>query len=115
MDGEVRVTNEVTGGQKGQKDIRYDLIPVQSLKAVAKVYGYGCKVYSANNWRRGYDWSLSQAALLRHYFAFADGEMNDPESGLPHLAHAAFHIFALLEYSQTHPELDDRWLEEGSP
>src|SRR5690625_7397406 len=63
--GEVRVTSD-TGGQKGSKKARFDLIPVVPLWEVAEVYGKGAEKYEDRNWERGYDWSLSFAALRRH-------------------------------------------------
>lgn len=98
---EVRTTSR-TGGQKGVKDERYDLIPVEATDALARVYAFGAQKYKDHNWRRRYEWSKSYAAAMRHMTAFWRGETNDPESGLPHPAHAMFHMAALLT-----------WLEEG--
>lgn len=106
--GEVRVTNAATGGQKGSKPERYDLIPVKPLAELARVYGHGAKKYAARNWERGYEWSLSYAALQRHVNSFWGGETWDDESGLHHLAHAIFHCMSMIEWDRTHPELDDR-------
>lgn len=66
------------------------------------------------NWRRGYEWSKSYAAAQRHMTAFWDGETNDPESGEPHLAHAGFHVLAMLTWLAEQGEgadnpFDDRW------
>jgi hypothetical protein len=99
----------VTGGEKGSKPERMDLIPAGPLEAVGRVYGFGASKYADHNWRRGYAWSLSIAALLRHVFRFVGGETKDPESGEHHLAHAVFHCLALIEWETTHPEKDDRW------
>jgi hypothetical protein len=106
--GEVRITNAVTGGQKGSKLARYDLIPVGALKALAEHYGKGAEKYADNQWRLGYDWSLSYAALQRHANAFWDGEDTDEETGSPHMAAVAWHAFALLTFAAEHPELDNR-------
>jgi hypothetical protein len=102
------VVDPDTGGQKGSALARYDLIPVGPLKKLAEHYGYGATKYDENNWRRGYAWSLSYAALQRHLNAFWGGEDMDPDSGRPHLAAAAFHCFALLEFMETNRERDDR-------
>jgi hypothetical protein len=45
---------------------------------------------------------------LGHLWAFWKGEDIDPETRLSHLASALFNISALLEYTETHPDLDDR-------
>jgi hypothetical protein len=105
---ETIITDESTGGQKGDKPSRYDLIPAYPLDNVARAYGYGASKYAPQNWRKGYKWSLSFAALMRHAWAFWRGEDNDPESGLPHLAHAAFHCLTMMEFTETHTKLDDR-------
>ena len=105
---EVRVTNALTGGEKGSKPEAFAYMPVEPQRAVARVYGYGAKKYAPRNWEQGYDWSLSYSALQRHITSFWGGEDFDPETGEPHLAHAVFHCFALMEWMRTHPELDDR-------
>lgn len=106
--GEVRVVNAETGGMKGRKPQRYELIPWNAVGAIAEVYAFGAQKYDDHNWRKGYDWSLSFGALLRHLTAFWEGEDLDPESGLPHLAHAGFHVLSLLTFMRERPELDDR-------
>lgn len=105
---ERRVVNPVTGGEKGQKVERPDLIPVGPLRAVARHYGYGATKYADRNWERGYDWNLSYAAMQRHALAFWNGEDTDAESGSHHLAAVVFHALALMEFGVTHPELDNR-------
>lgn len=112
--GEVRVTNAKTGGQKGSKSERFDLIPAIAMRKVARLYGRGALKYAAHNWRKGYDWSLSIAALERHLAAFKEGEDFDGETQCEHLASVVFHALALLTYADEHPELDDRWKPEGT-
>jgi hypothetical protein len=107
--GEVRVTNSTTGGEKGQKPQRMDLIPWSAVMDVSEVYAFGATKYADHNWRRGYAWSLSYGALLRHLAAWIDGEDRDPESGLSHVAHAGFHCLALLTFARECPDLDDRF------
>ncbi len=106
--GEVRTVNPTTGGQKGSKLARYDLIPVGPLTELAEHYGRGSLKYDDRNWELGYAWGLSYAALLRHVTSFWGGEDIDPETGGPHLAAVAWHALALREWAKTHPELDDR-------
>jgi len=105
---EVRVVDPTTGGAKGQKLARFDLIPPRPLKALAEHYGKGAAKYEDRNWERGYKWSLSYAALHRHLNAWWSGEDNDPELGSSHLDAVLFHAMALREFTDTHPELDDR-------
>jgi hypothetical protein len=107
VDDEIRVTNPTTGGQKGQKRARYDLVPSRPLRLVAETYGIGAEKYEANNWRKGVDWSLNFAALNRHLWQWWEGQRFD-DAGFHHLAAVCFHAMALMEFEVTHPELDDR-------
>lgn len=92
------------------KPERYDLIPVEALSTVAQLYGFGAQKYSAHNWRKGYEWSKSYAALQRHANEFWKGVDLDPETGLPHLAAVIFHCLTLITFMQEHPGFDDRYL-----
>jgi hypothetical protein len=107
---EVRTTSE-TGGQKGVKPQRMSLLPFRALAKISEVYGFGEKKYAAHNWRLGYEWDKSLDALERHIGAFKDGEDNDPESGLSHIAHAGFHILTLLVFilDPRYKRFDNRW------
>lgn len=107
--GEVRVTNPITGGEKGSKIERFDLIPVYPLTVLAKHYGLGALKYDSNQWRKGYEYSLSYAALQRHLTAWWNGEDLDPEFGDSHLAAVAWHAFTLLQFEKDFPEMDDRF------
>lgn len=102
---EIRIISE-TGGAKGQKSLRYDLIPSEALEEVARVYGHGVKKYDANNWRKGYPYSLSAAALERHYHAWKMGEQMDAE-GFFHLAAVIFHANTLIFRDKFQPQFDD--------
>jgi hypothetical protein len=126
---EVRTASE-TGGEKGVKLARFELIPTGPLAELASRFGLGAMKYENRNWERGYEWSKSFGALMRHAQAFWSGEDDDdlgdeayraagmdPEAfkeiygripGSSHLAAVAFHALALLEWSATHPEFDDR-------
>ncbi len=106
---ETRITNETTGGEKGQKPARMSYLPTGPLLTVAEHYAKGAEKYDDHNWRKGYDWSLSYDALQRHAMAFWAGEDIDEETGSPHMAAVVFHALALLEFAETHPELDNRY------
>lgn len=89
---------------------RTDLLPSHAILEVAKILTYGAHKYEAHNWRKGLPWSRVYAAVQRHLMAWNDGETNDKESGLNHLAHACCNLMFLIEYSKTHGDLDDRFL-----
>lgn len=105
---ETRYIDPETGGEKGTKLARFDLIPEIPLYSLAEHYGRGAAKYEDHNWRRGIPWSISFAALNRHLWAWWNGEDVDPELHSHHLDAVTFHTFALREYAVTHPELDNR-------
>lgn len=89
--------------------LRYDLIPVDALEELTKVYNMGAEKYAAHSWEKGMKMSRIYAALLRHLFAWWRGEDTDPESGLSHLAHVTWNAIALLTYvKRGMTQTDDR-------
>lgn len=106
---EVRLTSP-TGGQKGSKLARADLIPPSVLWEIAEHYGKGAHKYDDNNWMKGYDWKLSYASALRHLLKFWTGEDYDDEFDPPtkHVVAAAWHCIALAWFMDNMPEYDSR-------
>jgi hypothetical protein len=104
---EVRITSP-TGGQKGIKLARFDLIPPTVLRELAEHYGKGAKKYGDSNWRKGYDWKLSYRSVHDHLNAFWSGEDFDEETGSKHVIAAAWHCIALAWYMDDMPEYDSR-------
>jgi len=86
---------------------RMDLLDPVAMAALSQVLTFGAAKYAAHNWRKGIKQSRLIAALLRHVFAHLKGEDNDPESGLPHIAHAMCCCMFLLGLAGR-AELDDR-------
>ena len=107
--GEIRITDPNTGGQKGQKLAQLGALDPRALRILSEVAGFGGIKYERYNFAKGYKWSLSFDAMQRHLLAFWDGENNDPESGHPHLAHAAWHCLALLTFMERNKGTDDRF------
>jgi hypothetical protein len=97
---------------------RLSLFPSEAYILICRVFTYGANKYSDFNWRQGMSWRRMYDAAERHLHAWKLGEENDPESGLPHLAHAACCIAMLLTWTVvggrylTH---DDRWKEPKTP
>jgi len=86
-----------TGIKNDQEKMRYDLVPFRALDDVVRVLTYGASKYSPDNWRRvDHADERYPAAALRHMSAYLQGEEYDPESGLPHLAHAICSLMFVL-------------------
>ena len=105
--GEERVVDPATGGAKGRKLARMDLLPWDALVALSEHYGKGAGKYEDRNWERGYAWSLSFAAAQRHAAAWWQGEDIDAE-GYEHLCAWAWHSINLLAMSKRAIGTDDR-------
>lgn len=90
--------------------LRYDLLPFDGLEELTKVYTKGAEKYADRNWEKGMSWSRCVGSLLRHTFRFCLGERNDPETGLHHMAHAAWNAIALCVYDLRQVGTDDRVL-----
>lgn len=97
-----------TKGVKGVKDARFDLLPWDALWVVARIFGFGASKYAERNWENGLKWSSSKAAMDRHMALWWAGEDKDPESGLPHIAHVAWHGLVLLSHVLRGIGTDDR-------
>lgn len=85
------------------------LLDAYALEQTALVLAFGAQKYAAHNWRGGIASSRLTDAALRHILAHVDGEDADPESGLPHLAHAMCCIMFALRMAKDRPDLDDRY------
>lgn len=76
---------------------RPTLVPPSLIRAVTAIREYGCQKYhDPENWRK-VEPQRYQDALYRHWLAYLEGEVDDPESGLPHIWHCACNIAFLIE------------------
>lgn len=79
---------------------RWELMPLDCLEDIARVYTEGAKKYDDNTWQNlenGYE--RYKGALLRHLYA-AESEIFDEETGCRHLAQVAWNAIALLWISK---------------
>lgn len=83
------------------------LMPTRALREMARLYKIGADKYQPRGWERGMEWSRIWDPAFRHLLAWLDGERYDPVDGQHHLAAVAWACFALIEYEETHPELND--------
>lgn len=103
-DAPVPATGErkhITIDKKDDGKQRWSLLPADTIRSIIAVLEFGAVKYQVDNWqhvpdarRRYYD------ATMRHVAAWWGGEKNDPETGLPHLAHAATCLLFLMWFDE---------------
>ena len=78
---------------------RPSLIYYSFIKELCKVREHGIAKYgNKEDWRETENYQERYLeAIFRHIFLYAEGEKNEDESGLNHLAHAACDIMFLIE------------------
>jgi hypothetical protein len=86
-----------TRGLKFDKDkLMWELLPLEPIEDVVKILTFGAKKYAPNNWKLVDDAEARYyAAAVRHLVAWRQGELIDPESGEPHLAHLMCNVVFL--------------------
>jgi hypothetical protein len=91
---------DTVGRKHDQGKLRWGLLPWDALREIVRVLMKGAAKYAPGNWEhvpeardRYFD------ALIRHVTAWYEGERNDPEWGLHHLAHACCCLLFLLALS----------------
>ena len=98
-----------TAGRFSAGKIRYDLVAPWGMEQIAKVYTYGTIKYDDDNWWKGLRWKRDVlGCIFRHVWKWVRGEKLDDESGLHHLAHAAWNCITLMEYEKNGIGIDDR-------
>ena len=96
---EVLKVDPKTGGVKASKPAQLgtNLDPL-ALLVLGEVGPMGAQKYAPWNYLNGFDWALSYNALQRHVNLFWAGEDTDDESGIRHMAHAAWQSLCLVSF-----------------
>lgn len=81
--------------------LRWDLLPLDLIEELVKVYDYGAKKYYPESWKEIPDgYQRLKAAALRHLVAFEKGEDIDSESRLSHLICASWNLLTCYYYTK---------------
>lgn len=91
------------GMKNDRKDhkLRWDLLPLQEIEDIVRVYTAGADKYGDNTWQNldnGYQ--RYKAAMLRHLLEYEKGNEIDEETGCRHVAQVAWNAIAMLYYSK---------------
>lgn len=120
------ISDDIAAAEAVLKGLRFNKgktsitqIPPEPIIAVAKVFDksqeatdqYPNGKYPRNNWRKGLPWVEGILdSMIRHQYAFLNGENFDPESGLPHTSHILANAVMLSTYFETGTGTDDRFI-----
>lgn len=120
MSKETKKAESTSGTSQTTTALKYDsgkprvsLLQGRALYEVMKVAEMGARKYGDHNYRKGMGVTRYLDAAFRHAFVqwMFMGEDLDAESGLSHLAHAAWNLLSALELMLTKPEFDNRYKE----
>lgn len=81
--------------------LRWDLLPMEEIEDIVRVYHAGAKKYGPNTWQdldNGFE--RYRAAAARHIMAYLKGERMDKETNVHHLAAAAWNVITMLWYDK---------------
>lgn len=92
-----------------QGKLRWDLMPVEAMEEVIKVFGFGATKYGDFNWQKN-DAELMRlsASVDRHHNDWKKGRKLDHESGLYELAHMVTTGLMLLHHEVMGTGIDNR-------
>jgi hypothetical protein len=96
------------GYKETEGKLPWDLMPMEPINEILRVYQFGAEYYGERNWEKGISWRKAAASIFRHATEFVLGSDKDEKSGLHPLAHAAWWCIALMWYGKNRVEFDDR-------
>ena len=83
------------------KKLRWDLLPLEEIEDIVKVFTAGANKYGDNTWQHlenGYQ--RYKGAMLRHLVEYEKGNEIDEETGCRHLAQVAWNAISMLYLSK---------------
>lgn len=101
---ENEMEQESNGSRKNDRlddKLRWELLPLEDVEDIVRVYTAGAKKYGPDQWQNLPDGIRRyKAALLRHLVEFDKGNEIDEETGCRHLAQVAWNAIAMLHISK---------------
>lgn len=99
----VESNSDETRGKDDFKDdkLRWDLLPMQEIEDIVRVFHLGAKKYEPNGWKdipNGFE--RYRAAMMRHLMCYMNGERYDKELNVNHLAQVCWNAIAMLWYDK---------------
>lgn len=88
----------------------WSLLPMDCVEQIVKILTFGKDKYGKDNWKllnSETDIDRIYSAMMRHIVAHRTNEVNDEESGMLHLAHAAANIIFLM-YNELNKKINEQ-------
>ena len=85
---------------EGKSQLSYMLDADVAMKGMCDVFAFGAEKYDRGNWKKGLDEKEIMDSMLRHLTAYNNGEVLDPESGLPHVDHITCNAIFLATFGK---------------
>ena len=95
--------DDKTRGKDDFKDdkLRWDLLPMQEIEDIVRVFHLGAKKYEPNGWKdipNGFE--RYRAAMMRHLMCYMNGERYDKELNVSHLSQVCWNAIVMLWYDK---------------
>lgn len=87
---------------------QWSMVDFKSLEDMVRVLEFGEKKYSRDNWKKGLKTTEVVDSLLRHIYAYLNGEDIDPESGINHTGHIMCNAMFLSHMHLFRKDMDTR-------
>lgn len=83
---------------------QWSLVDFDSIEPLVRVLEYGCIKYARDNWKKGLNKDQILDSMMRHLVRLMNGELQDIESGCPHIGHimanAMFFYYMETKYNK---------------
>lgn len=99
----------VEGKRYNEGKRKWGLLSFKALAELVKVLEFGAKKYDSWNWSKGLSFTETFESMQRHLVAWYNGEDNDSETGLSHMAHVFCNAMFLMHFIVTKTGKDDRY------
>lgn len=109
LKGEEGLKTEEVGLRYNTGKRRWSLVDFEALEEMVKVLEFGAEKYDDHNWKKGMSVNEVSESLMRHMFAFLNGEDDDKESGFTHLGHVQCNAMFLSYIMKHKNQFDDRF------
>lgn len=89
--------------------LRWELLPLEDIEDIVKVYTEGAKKYGPNMWQNLPDgYNRYKAAMFRHLLEYEKGNWLDPDTGCISLAQVAWNAIAMLHIAKQNMKNNER-------